>query len=208
MQGKRILLGVTGGIAAYKSPDLVRRLRERGAEVQVVMTAAAARVRHRDHLPGGLRAPRAQRAVGRGGRGCHGPHRTCALGRCGADRAGNGRLPRAPCGRPGRRPAHDAVPCDPGAGGRRAGDEPRDVGERGDARQRRDRWRRAASRIFGPGDGDQACGESGPGRMLEPLDLADARSRAPAWQRRAGRPSRADHRRPHPRADRPGALRQ
>lgn len=37
----RILLGVTGGIAAYKSPDVVRRLRERGAEVQVVMTASA-----------------------------------------------------------------------------------------------------------------------------------------------------------------------
>jgi phosphopantothenoylcysteine decarboxylase / phosphopantothenate---cysteine ligase len=37
----RVLLGVTGGIAAYKSPDLVRRLIERGAEVQVVMTAAA-----------------------------------------------------------------------------------------------------------------------------------------------------------------------
>jgi phosphopantothenoylcysteine decarboxylase / phosphopantothenate---cysteine ligase len=41
MQGKRILLGVTGGIAAYKSPDLVRRLREKGAEVQVVLTAGA-----------------------------------------------------------------------------------------------------------------------------------------------------------------------
>ena len=41
MQGKRILLGVTGGIAAYKSAELVRRLRERGADVQVVMTAAA-----------------------------------------------------------------------------------------------------------------------------------------------------------------------
>jgi phosphopantothenoylcysteine decarboxylase/phosphopantothenate--cysteine ligase len=41
MQGKRIVLGVTGGIAAYKSPDLVRRLRERGAEVQVVMTQSA-----------------------------------------------------------------------------------------------------------------------------------------------------------------------
>jgi len=41
MSGKRILLGVTGGIAAYKSPDLVRRLIERGAEVQVVMTAGA-----------------------------------------------------------------------------------------------------------------------------------------------------------------------
>jgi phosphopantothenoylcysteine decarboxylase/phosphopantothenate--cysteine ligase len=38
----RILLGVTGGIAAYKTPDLVRRLRERGAEVQVVMTRGAA----------------------------------------------------------------------------------------------------------------------------------------------------------------------
>jgi phosphopantothenoylcysteine decarboxylase/phosphopantothenate--cysteine ligase len=38
---RRILLGVTGGIAAYKSAELVRRLRERGAEVQVVMTAAA-----------------------------------------------------------------------------------------------------------------------------------------------------------------------
>ncbi len=41
MQGKHILLGVTGGIAAYKSADLVRRLRERGAEVQVAMTSAA-----------------------------------------------------------------------------------------------------------------------------------------------------------------------
>jgi phosphopantothenoylcysteine decarboxylase / phosphopantothenate---cysteine ligase len=37
----RVLLGVTGGIAAYKSPDLVRRLIERGADVQVVMTSAA-----------------------------------------------------------------------------------------------------------------------------------------------------------------------
>ena len=39
----RILLGVTGSIAAYKSPDLVRRLTERGAEVQVVMTKSAQR---------------------------------------------------------------------------------------------------------------------------------------------------------------------
>ena len=41
MDGKRIVLGVTGGIAAYKSPDLVRRLKERGADVQVVMTDGA-----------------------------------------------------------------------------------------------------------------------------------------------------------------------
>jgi phosphopantothenoylcysteine decarboxylase/phosphopantothenate--cysteine ligase len=38
---KQIILGVTGGIAAYKSADLARRLREAGAEVRVVMTAKA-----------------------------------------------------------------------------------------------------------------------------------------------------------------------
>ena len=39
----RILLGVSGGIAAYKAADLVRRLRERGAEVRVVLTENAER---------------------------------------------------------------------------------------------------------------------------------------------------------------------
>lgn len=41
LDGKRILIGISGGIAAYKIPDLVRRLRERGAEVRVVMTQGA-----------------------------------------------------------------------------------------------------------------------------------------------------------------------
>lgn len=39
--GPRVLVGVTGGIASYKSPELVRRLVERGCEVQVVMTRGA-----------------------------------------------------------------------------------------------------------------------------------------------------------------------
>src|SRR6266568_4504601 len=39
----RIVLGVTGGIAAYKAPDLVRRLRDAGAEVRVILTANGAR---------------------------------------------------------------------------------------------------------------------------------------------------------------------
>jgi len=43
LAGRRVLLGVTGGIAAYKSAYLARLLRERGAEVQVVMTPAATR---------------------------------------------------------------------------------------------------------------------------------------------------------------------
>ena len=38
---KNVLLGVTGGVAVYKSPDLVRRLTERGCDVQVVMTRGA-----------------------------------------------------------------------------------------------------------------------------------------------------------------------
>lgn len=41
LHGQRVLLGVSGGIAAYKSAELVRRLREAGAEVRVVMTAGA-----------------------------------------------------------------------------------------------------------------------------------------------------------------------
>jgi phosphopantothenoylcysteine decarboxylase/phosphopantothenate--cysteine ligase len=39
--GKHILLGITGGIAAYKSAELTRRLRDAGAQVRVVMTRAA-----------------------------------------------------------------------------------------------------------------------------------------------------------------------
>ncbi|MBT8439068.1 MAG: bifunctional phosphopantothenoylcysteine decarboxylase/phosphopantothenate--cysteine ligase CoaBC, partial [Gammaproteobacteria bacterium] len=41
LQGKNILLGITGGIAAYKIPELVRLLKKAGANVRVVMTHAA-----------------------------------------------------------------------------------------------------------------------------------------------------------------------
>jgi phosphopantothenoylcysteine decarboxylase/phosphopantothenate--cysteine ligase len=43
LDGKRILLIISGGIAAYKSLELIRRLGERGASVRCVMTAAAQR---------------------------------------------------------------------------------------------------------------------------------------------------------------------
>ena len=43
LQGQRVLLCVCGGIAAYKAADLVRRLREAGAEVRVAMTGNAQR---------------------------------------------------------------------------------------------------------------------------------------------------------------------
>lgn len=41
LKSRRILLGITGGIAAYKSAELVRLLRKHGAEVKVIMTKAA-----------------------------------------------------------------------------------------------------------------------------------------------------------------------
>jgi phosphopantothenoylcysteine decarboxylase/phosphopantothenate--cysteine ligase len=43
LRGKRIVLGVSGGIAAYKTPELVRALVKRGAHVDVVMSANASR---------------------------------------------------------------------------------------------------------------------------------------------------------------------
>ncbi len=41
MQNKKIVLGISGGIAAYKIPELVRRLKDQGADVRVVMTHGA-----------------------------------------------------------------------------------------------------------------------------------------------------------------------
>ncbi|VAW52442.1 Phosphopantothenoylcysteine decarboxylase / Phosphopantothenoylcysteine synthetase, partial [hydrothermal vent metagenome] len=41
LNGKQIVIGITGGIAAYKSADLTRRLIEAGASVRIVMTPAA-----------------------------------------------------------------------------------------------------------------------------------------------------------------------
>ncbi|HMM71943.1 MAG TPA: flavoprotein, partial [Rhodocyclaceae bacterium] len=43
LSNRRIVLGVTGGVAAYKAAELTRRLVKAGAEVDVVLTAAAAR---------------------------------------------------------------------------------------------------------------------------------------------------------------------
>src|SRR5919109_826393 len=43
LAGRRVLLGVTGGVAAYKAAYLARLFRERGAEVQAVLTPSAVR---------------------------------------------------------------------------------------------------------------------------------------------------------------------
>lgn len=170
MKGKRILLGVTGGIAAYKSPDLVRRLRERGAQVQVVMTAGARQ----------LVTPMTFQAVS--GQ----PVRTdlwdaaaeAAMGHIELARwadlvliapATADFLARLAAGR-----ADDllAAVC-------LATEAPIAVAPA----MNRVMWANAATvanvallarrgvLVFGPAEGEQACGEVGAGRMLEPLEL-------------------------------------
>ncbi len=172
MQGKRILLGVTGGIAAYKSPDLVRRLRERGAEVQVVMTAGA-----REFV-----TPTTFQAVsGRTVRtDLWDAAAEAAMGHIELARwadavliapASADFLARLATGR-----ADDllATLC-------LATEAPIAVAPA----MNHVMWANAATRanvaqlaargvvVLGPASGDQACGETGEGRMLEPLELAE-----------------------------------
>jgi phosphopantothenoylcysteine decarboxylase / phosphopantothenate---cysteine ligase len=172
MHGKRILLGVTGGIAAYKSPDLVRRLRERGAEVQVVMTAAAREF---------VTATTFQAVSGRTVRtDLWDAAAEAAMGHIELARwaqavlvapATADFLARLASGR-----ADDllATLC-------LATEAPIAVAPA----MNHVMWSNAATRanvaqlaargvtVLGPGAGDQACGEVGEGRMLEPIELAE-----------------------------------
>ena len=172
MQGKRILLGVTGGIAAYKSPDLVRRLRDRGAEVQVVMTGGA-----REFV-----TPTTFQAVsGRTVRSdLWDAAAEAAMGHIELARwadavliapASADFLARLATGQ-----ANDLLStlC-------LATEAPIAVAPA----MNHVMWANAATRanvatlaqrgvqVFGPAEGDQACGEIGEGRMLEPVDLAE-----------------------------------
>jgi len=167
----RILLGVTGGIAAYKSPDLVRRLAERGADVQVVMTAGARQ----------FVTPLTFQAVS--GR----PTRDDLWDAAAEAAMGHIELARwaelvlvAPASanflaRLANGQAEDLLStlC-------LATDAPIAVAPS----MNRLMWSNAATQanvstlrargvtILGPDEGDQACGEVGPGRMLEPVELA------------------------------------
>ncbi len=170
---KRILLGVTGGIAAYKSPDLVRRLIERGADVQVVMTAAAQRF---------VSATTFQAVSGR-------PTRSDLWDSAAEAAMGHIELARwaelvlvAPA-------SADFIAR---LAGGRADDLLATLCVATEApivlapSMNRVMWANKATqanvgvlvsrgvRILGPGSGDQACGEIGQGRMWEPRQLAES----------------------------------
>ncbi len=170
LDGKRVLLGVTGGIAAYKSPDLVRRLRDRGAEVQVVMTSGATRfvtpitfqaVSGRP-VRDGLWDVAAEAAMG------HielarwadlvliAPASADFLARLTAGLADDllATMCLATSAPIAVAPAMNKVMWDSAA-----------------TRENMGRLVERGVRILGPGEGDQACGEVGPGRMLEPEQI-------------------------------------
>lgn len=168
---KQVVLGVSGGIAAYKSAELIRRLRDAGAEVRVVMTNAA-----REFI-----TPLTLQALS--GHPVHGdlldPEAEAAMGHIELARWA------------------DLVLIAPATADLMA----RLAQGRGDdllttlvlatdapiaiaPAMNQAMWRDAATqhnltqllargvKVFGPGDGGQACGDVGPGRMLEPTDIA------------------------------------
>ena len=165
MKGRELLIGVTGGIAAYKTAALVSQLVQAGAGVTVVMTRSATRLVGAEDLRGADRPAGAAPASSAPAR--H-PHIELAeKAESAVRRPGHGQHPGQGRLRIGRRPVEHAaaVVRRPGADG--PGDEHADVGEAGRAAQRRPtpRRRRRADR---PEEGYLSCGMRGPGRMAEP----------------------------------------
>jgi phosphopantothenoylcysteine decarboxylase/phosphopantothenate--cysteine ligase len=175
----RVLLGVTGGIAAYKSAEIVRRLRERGAEVQVVMTAGARQF---------VTPLTFQALSGRPVRSdLWDEDAEAAMGHIELARWAD-RILIAPASADFLARLAHGLADDLLATLCLATDVPISVAPA----MNRLMWANAATRanvgllrsrgvaILGPGVGDQACGETGPGRMLEPADLVDAILAPPA----------------------------
>ena len=169
----KIVVGVTGGIAAYKAPDVVRRLKERGYAVKVVMSAGATEFItpltlqavsgepvHRDLLD-----ERAESGMGHIelARWADRVLITPATAHCMAQLAGGhaadllSTLCLATTAPLALAPAMNQQMWQ-----NRATQANRNVLlERG-------------IQLIGPGQGEQACGEVGPGRMAEPGEIADA----------------------------------
>ncbi len=172
LNGKHILLGVTGGIAAYKSAELVRQLRAQGARVRVVMTAGAQ----------AFITPLTLQALSGN------PVHTELLDAQAEAAMGHIELARWA----------DAVLVAPATADciarlrqGRADDLLTAVVLAGEVpvalapAMNRAMWENAATQdnvgallargmhVFGPGEGEQACGETGPGRLLEPEQLVN-----------------------------------
>ena len=173
LSNRRILLGVSGGIAAYKSAELIRRLRDHGADVRVVMTRAAQE----------FITPMTLQALS--GNPVHtemlDPAAEAAMGHIELARWADLVLV-APAtadfmARLANGQADDLLTTLCLATAARIAIAPA---------MNQQMWADASTQanletlgkrqvlIFGPGVGSQACGDVGPGRMLEPDQIADA----------------------------------
>ncbi len=172
LQGRRILLGVGGGIAAYKTPELVRLLRRSGADVQVITTRSAAHFVTSTSLQAVSGRPvrddlwdsAAEAAMGHielarwADAVLIAPATADLLSRLAHGRADDlltavclaSRAPRYLA------PAMNTVMWEAPATQRNLAQLAED-----------------GARVLGPGIGEQACGETGPGRMREPLELVE-----------------------------------
>ncbi|MCG2633740.1 MAG: bifunctional phosphopantothenoylcysteine decarboxylase/phosphopantothenate--cysteine ligase CoaBC [Gammaproteobacteria bacterium] len=172
LQNRRVLLGITGGIAAYKSADLVRRLQDQGAEVRVVMTRAATEFITPLTLQALSGHPVALDLLD--------PDTEAAMGHIELARWADFLLV-APATADFLARAVSGASDDLLTAVWRAAACPRAVAPA----MNRQMWLDPATQRnvrqlsadgvarFGPDDGLQACGEIGPGRMLEPQALAD-----------------------------------
>jgi phosphopantothenoylcysteine decarboxylase/phosphopantothenate--cysteine ligase len=173
LTGLRVLLGVSGGIAAYKAAELVRRLRERGAEVRVVMTESATRF----ITPLTLQALSGH------------PVRTALWDEAAEAAMSHIELARwaqqiviAPASANTLARLAHGLADDLLSTVCLASTAPLAVAPA----MNHQMWAHPATQaniailrtrgvtVLGPVSGDQACGETGPGRLLEPVDLLDA----------------------------------
>ncbi len=172
LENKRILLGVTGGIAAYKSADLTRRLRDAGAEVRVVMTRAATE----------FITPLTLQALSGNPVHLHllDPQAEAAMGHIELARWADAVLVAPASANFMAKLAHGladdllstlCLACDAPlalapAMNRLMWANPATQGNR-------QLLERRGVRLFGPAAGEQACGEVGEGRMVEPQHLVE-----------------------------------
>jgi phosphopantothenoylcysteine decarboxylase/phosphopantothenate--cysteine ligase len=173
MQTQKIILGISGGIAAYKTPELVRRLKSRGADVQVVMTRSAGEFVTSTTLQAVSGKPVRQNLWDEDAEAAMGhielarwadlvliaPATAEIMSRLAAGAAPD--LLTTLC------LATEAPVVIAPAMNHVMWSNPA-------VQENRQRLEGRGVRILGPAVGDQACGESGPGRMLEPDDIAAA----------------------------------
>ncbi len=170
LSGKRIVLGISGGIAAYKCPELVRRLRDGGADVRVVMTSAAKafitpltlQAASGYPVSDDLLDPAAEASMGH-----------IELGKW-ADLVILAPATADLIARVAAGMANDLLTTLCLATSARIAVVPAMNQQMYRAEPTQDNLRTLAARglpIWGPDSGSQACGDVGPGRMIDPMDI-------------------------------------